>query len=403
MQFIVQLFFLLIFTQCQYPSATSQPIIIGNAVNKTNVLTGAQQTQAYIPLLLGKRIALVVNQTSMIDKKHLVDTLLSQHINIQAIFSPEHGFRGKADAGESINDTKDSKTGIPIISLYGKKKKPAKEDLSNVDIVVFDIQDVGVRFYTYISTLHYIMEACAEQNIPLIVLDRPNPNAYFIDGEVLDPAFKSFVGMHPVPTVYGMTIGEYALMINGEGWLNNENKANIKVIPCKNYNHATYYELPVKPSPNLPDMRSIMLYPSICLFEGTTLSLGRGTDKPFQYIGHPSLKSDFAFTPMPNEGAKEPPLKSVKCYGKDLSNIPISDIIRKKELDLSILLDFYGQMSKAGQKFWLDNNFIDKLAGSDKLRHQINNGLTEKEIRNSWKSELIEFKKIRSQYLIYRE
>ena len=403
MQFIVQLFFLLIFTQCHNPSATSQPIIIGNAVNKTNVLTGAQQTQAYIPLLLGKRIALVVNQTSMIDKKHLVDTLLSQHINIQAIFSPEHGFRGKADAGESINDTKDSKTGIPIISLYGKKKKPAKEDLSNVDIVVFDIQDVGVRFYTYISTLHYIMEACAEQNIPLIVLDRPNPNAYFIDGEVLDPAFKSFVGMHPVPTVYGMTIGEYALMINGEGWLNNENKANIKVIPCKNYNHATYYELPVKPSPNLPDMRSIMLYPSICLFEGTTLSLGRGTDKPFQYIGHPSLKSDFAFTPMPNEGAKEPPLKSVKCYGKDLSNIPISDIIRKKELDLSILLDFYGQMSKAGQKFWLDNNFIDKLAGSDKLRHQINNGLTEKEIRNSWKSELIEFKKIRSQYLIYRE
>lgn len=403
MQFIIQLYFLLIFTHCNNPSVISPPITVENPVNQTNVSTGAQQTQAYIPLLLGKRVALVVNQTSMIDEKHLVDTLLSQHINIQAIFSPEHGFRGKADAGESINDTKDSKTGIPIISLYGKKKKPAIEDLFNVDIVVFDIQDVGVRFYTYISTLHYIMEACAEQNIPLIVLDRPNPNAYFIDGEVLDLAFKSFVGMHPVPTVYGMTIGEYALMINGEGWLNNQIKANIKVIPCKNYKHTTYYELPIKPSPNLPDMRSIMLYPSICLFEGTTLSLGRGTNKPFQYIGHPSLNSDFAFTPIPNEGAKEPPLKGIKCYGKDLSNIPISDIIHKKELDLSILIDFYGQMSKIGQKFWLENNFIDKLAGSDKLRHQINNGLTENEIRNSWKSGLIEFKKIRSQYLIYRE
>lgn len=403
MQFIFQLYFLLIFTQCQYPPAISQPTIVENQGTQTNILTGAQQTQAYIPLLLGKRVALVVNQTSMIDKTHLVDTLLSQDINIQTIFSPEHGFRGKADAGESIHDTKDAKTGISIISLYGKKKKPTKEDLSNVDMVVFDIQDVGVRFYTYISTLHYIMEACADQNIALIILDRPNPNAYFIDGEILDPAFKSFVGMHPVPTVYGMTIGEYALMINGEGWLNNQIKANIKVISCKNYKHTTYYELPIKPSPNLPDMRAILLYPSICFFEGTTLSLGRGTDKPFQYIGHPSLKSDFTFTPMPNEGAKEPPLKGIKCYGTDLSNIPISDIIQKKELDLGILLDYYGQMSKAGQKFWLENNFIDKLAGSDKLRHQVSNGLTEKEIRSSWQSGLIEFKKIRCQYLIYKE
>ncbi|MFZ1457339.1 MAG: DUF1343 domain-containing protein [Saprospiraceae bacterium] len=372
-------------------------------VEKTiTVITAAERIALYHPLLQNKKVALVVNQTSIVRESHLVDTLLKLGVNIRVIFAPEHGFRGKADAGEVIDDTKDTKTGLSIISIYGKKKKPSSEDLKDVDIVVFDIQDVGVRFYTYISTLHYVMEACAEYKKPLMVLDRPNPNGYFIDGEILDPVYKSFVGMHQVPTVYGMTIGEYAKMINGEGWLPNKAICDLTVIECKNYTHDTFYELPVKPSPNLPNIRSILLYPSVCFFEGTTLSLGRGTEKQFQVIGHPSLKSDFSFTPMPNEGAKEPPLKGEKCYGTDLSNITTGSIIKDKRINLSYLIDYHNKMKSANQKFFLDNNFIDKLAGSDQLRKQILAGKSEEEIRMTWKPGLEKFMKVRQKYLIYQ-
>lgn len=367
-----------------------------------SVITAAERIAVYHPLLQNKKVALVVNQTSIVRESHLVDTLLKLGVNISVIFAPEHGFRGKADAGEVINDTKDTKTGLPIISIYGKKKKPSAEDLKEVDIVVFDIQDVGVRFYTYISTLHYVMEACSEFKKPLLVLDRPNPNGYFIDGEILDPAYKSFVGMHEVPTVYGMTIGEYAKMINGEGWLPNKAICDLTVIECKNYTHDTFYELPVKPSPNLPNTRSILLYPSVCFFEGTTLSLGRGTEKQFQVIGHPFLKSDFSFTPIPNEGAKEPPLKGEKCYGTDLSNITTGSIIKDKRINLSYLIDYNNKMKSANQKFFLDNNFIDKLAGSDKLRKQILAGKSEEEIRSTWKQGLEKFMQVRQKYLIYQ-
>lgn len=367
----------------------------------TTVVPASERIAVYHPLLANKKVALVVNQTSIVKGSHLVDTLLKLGVNIKVIFAPEHGFRGKADAGEVISDTKDTKTGLPIISIYGKKKKPSAEDLKDVDLVLFDIQDVGVRFYTYISTLHYVMESCAEFQKPLMVLDRPNPNGYFVDGEILNPAFKSFVGMHQVPTVYGMTIGEYAKMINGEGWLPNKATCDLTVIECKNYTHDSFYELPVKPSPNLPNIRSILLYPSICFFEGTTLSLGRGTEKQFQVIGHPALKSDFSFTPMPNEGAKEPPLKGEKCYGLDLSNMTTGSIIKDKRINLSYLIDYYKKMTDADQKYFLDNNFIDKLAGSDQLRKQIIAGKSEEEIRETWKPGLEKFMMTRKKYLIY--
>jgi uncharacterized protein YbbC (DUF1343 family) len=370
--------------------------------DSTAIITGAERVAFYHPLLKDKKVALVVNQTSIVKDKHLVDTLLKLGINIQVIFAPEHGIRGKADAGEIISDTKDSKTGLPVISLYGKKKKPLAEDLRNVDVIVFDIQDVGVRFYTYISTLHYVMDACAENNIPLILLDRPNPNAYFIDGPMLDPAYKSFIGMHPVPVVYGMTIGEYAQMINGEGWLTNKSTCQLTVIDCKNYTHNSYYELPVKPSPNLPNIRSVLLYPSTCFFEGTTLSLGRGTDKQFQVIGHPKIKSDYSFTPMPNEGAKDPPLNGQKCFGTDLSKLTTGSIIQSKKIDLSYLLDYYKKMTALNEKFFLDNNFIDKLAGSDLLRTQILAGKSEREIKKTWQAGLETFSKVRAKYLIYK-
>ena len=370
--------------------------------DSTAIITGAERVAFYHPLLKDKKVALVVNQTSIVKDKHLVDTLLKLGINIQVIFAPEHGIRGKADAGEIISDTKDSKTGLPVISLYGKKKKPLAEDLRNVDVIVFDIQDVGVRFYTYISTLHYVMDACAENNIPLILLDRPNPNAYFVDGPMLDPAYKSFIGMHPVPVVYGMTIGEYAQMINGEGWLTNKATCQLTVIDCKNYTHDSYYELPVKPSPNLPNIRSVLLYPSTCFFEGTTLSLGRGTDKQFQVIGHPKIKSAFSFTPMPNEGAKDPPLNGQKCFGTDLSKVTTGSIIQSKKIDLSYLLDYYKKMTALNEKFFLDNNFIDKLAGSDQLRTQILAGKSEQEIKKTWQAGLETFSKVRAKYLIYK-
>jgi len=402
MQLFIYSLFVVLLTTCQ-PEKEKIGFESNIATrDSTSIITGAERVAFYHPLLKDKKVALVVNQTSIVKDKHLVDTLLKLGVNIQVIFAPEHGIRGKADAGEIISDTKDSKTGLPVISLYGKKKKPLAEDLRNVDLILFDIQDVGVRFYTYISTLHYVMEACAENNLPLILLDRPNPNAYFVDGPMLDPAYKSFIGMHPVPVVYGMTIGEYAQMINGEGWLTNKATCKLTVIDCKNYTHDSYYELPVKPSPNLPNIRSVLLYPSTCFFEGTTLSLGRGTEKQFQVIGHPKIKSEYSFTPMPNEGAKDPPLNGQKCYGTDLSNVTTGSIIQSKKIDLSYLLEYYKKMTDLNEKFFLDNNFIDKLAGSDQLRKQILAGKNEQEIKETWKPGLEVFHKIRAKYLIYK-
>ena len=402
MQLFIYSLFVVLLTTCQ-PEKEKIGFESNIATrDSTSIITGAERVAFYHPLLKDKKVALVVNQTSIVKDKHLVDTLLKLGVNIQVIFAPEHGIRGKADAGEIISDTKDSKTGLPVISLYGKKKKPLAEDLRNVDVILFDIQDVGVRFYTYISTLHYVMEACAENNLPLILLDRPNPNAYFVDGPMLDPAYKSFIGMHPVPVVYGMTIGEYAQMINGEGWLTNKATCKLTVIDCKNYTHDSYYELPVKPSPNLPNIRSVLLYPSTCFFEGTTLSLGRGTENQFQVIGHPKIKSEYSFTPMPNEGAKDPPLNGQKCYGTDLSNVTTGSIIQSKKIDLSYLLEYYKKMTDLNEKFFLDNNFIDKLAGSDQLRKQILAGKNEQEIKETWKPGLEVFHKIRAKYLIYK-
>lgn len=374
------------------------------AVHSTNkqqkILTGASQTEKYLSLLKGKRVAIVGNQTSIIDDKngkhvHLTDSLLNLDINVVKVFSPEHGFRGTADAGEVVKSGIDTKTGLPIISLYGKNKKPTEEQLKNVDIIIFDIQDVGIRFYTYISTLHYIMESCAELNIPVIVLDRPNPNAHYIDGPVLDMKYKSFVGMHPVPIVYGMTIGEYAQMINGEKWLKDGIKAKITVIPLKNYHHKKRYELPIKPSPNLPNSTSINLYPSLCFFEGTNVSAGRGTDFQFQIYGSPYLqKTDFLFTPKPNAGAKHPKHKGKICYGENLTQHPYL-----KELKLKWLITAYKQTTTSKNKFW--NAFFTKLAGNKELQQQIEQGISEEKIRASWQQNLEEFKKIRKKYLLY--
>jgi len=364
-------------------------------------IPAAHRLDAYLPLLKGKKVALVVNQTSLVGDTHLVDTLLKKKVDIAVIFAPEHGYRGKADAGEIIGDSLDGSTGLPVLSLYGKKKKPGRTDLHGADLIVFDIQDVGVRYYTYLSTLHYIMEAAAELAVPVLVLDRPNPNGHYVDGPILDPAYASFVGLHPVPVVYGMTIGEYAQMINGEGWLKNHNKCSLTVIPCAGYTHQSFYAPPVKPSPNLPDIRAILLYPSTCYFEGTTLSLGRGTDKQFQWIGHPALESTFSFTPQPNEGAKEPPQNGKKCYGTDLSMLSVDEIRKWKKINLQWFLSFYRQMKEINEPFFLETNFIDKLAGSDKLRLQLQAGASEEEIRASWQPDLATFKKIRENYLLY--
>ncbi|SFV61940.1 alternate gene name: yzbB [hydrothermal vent metagenome] len=362
------------------------------------IITGASNSTRYLPKLKGKNVALVVNQSSLVNGKHLVDYLLAHHINVVKIFAPEHGFRGKADAGQHLKNGIDLATGLPIVSLYGKHKKPTRHDLKNIDVLVFDIQDVGVRFYTYLSTLHYIMESAVESKIPVIVLDRPNPNGGRIDGEVLNLKYKSFVGMHPVPILYGMTIGEYALMINGEGWLKGHKKAKLQVVPLKNYTHTTPYSLPVKPSPNLPNDLSIYLYPSLAFFEGTPISAGRGTNMQFQIYGSPYYrKTAFTFTPISREGAKHPKYQNKKCYGVDLRGeyITISNGI-----NLSYILDAYKNY-RFKNKFFLKNRFIDKLAGSSNLRKQIIAGKSAKQIKQSWRKGLKKFKRIRKKYLIY--
>jgi uncharacterized protein YbbC (DUF1343 family) len=381
------LFFLIFLTACN-----------ANKIGRTLALeikTGADNTKAYLPLLRGKKIGIVTNQTGILSNKtHLVDFLLSKNIKIQTIFAPEHGFRGTADAGEHVIDGKDAKTGLPIISLYGDNRKPKLAQLAEIDIIVFDLQDVGLRFYTYISTLHYVMEACAENNIPLLILDRPNPNGNIVDGPILEKDYTSFVGMHPIPVLYGMTIGEYGKMINGEKWLQNGVQCKLTVIPCVSYNRKMSYSLPVKPSPNLPNDQSINLYASLCFFEGTNVSVGRGTEKQFQIYGSPFLpKSDFSFVPQPNFGAKEPMHKDQICYGEDLSAVP-----KVSQLELKWLLKAYKETSDKSKFF---NPFFTKLAGTKQLQQQIEAGASEKEIRKSWDKGLNDFRKIREKYLIY--
>lgn len=366
-------------------------------VTKTKPTLGIERIHLILDSLKGKRIAVVANQTSVINKQHLVDTLIALKLNVVKVFAPEHGFRGEADAGEKINHSVDSKTGLPLVSLYGNNKKPSVDQLKDVDIIVFDIQDVGVRFYTFISTLHYVMEAAAENGKKVIVLDRPNPNAHYIDGPVLEKEFTSFVGMHPVPIVYGMTIGEYAMMINGENWLENGIKCDLSVMPCKNYTHETSYSLPIAPSPNLKTDRAIALYPSLCLFEGTTVSLGRGTERPFEMYGHPKFpQSTFDFTPIPMLGAKTSTQLNIKCNGFDLSNVPL----RLTKIHLEYLINANLLLADSGI-FINQNVFFNRLAGNSILREQLHECWSEEEIRSTWEDGIENFKLIRSKYLLY--
>lgn len=366
--------------------------------NDSKIIVGAEQFNLYSELLNGKNVGVVANQTSFLEKEnqHLVDFLISKKISVKKVFAPEHGFRGTADAGEHVKDGVDTKTGVPLISLYGSNKKPSQEQLKGIDVVIFDIQDVGARFYTYISTLHYVMEACAEAGIAVIVLDRPNPNGHYIDGPILEKEYESFVGMHPIPIVHGMTMGEYAQMINGEGWLKNKVKCDLSVIDMKNYTHQTSYSLPIKPSPNLPNDKAINLYSSLCFFEGTFINAGRGTDMQFQVFGAPSLpasKYTFEYTPESNEGAKNPKFKGELCHGKDLRKEP-----RLSKINLEWLINAYNANGKKKDFF---NSFFVKLAGTKKLQTQIEEGMSAEDIRDSWKDGLEEFRKVREKYLLY--
>lgn len=371
---------------------------------RQRLLMGADQIDLYLPKLEGKRVGIATNHTGIVGHpqkpNHIVDTLLALGVDVRAIYTPEHGFRGEADAGAKIRSGKDEKTGLPIVSLYGRKRKPDAKDIEEIDIMLFDIQDVGARFYTYISTMHYLMEACAESNKKFIVLDRPNPNGFYVDGPVLDPQFKSFVGMHPVPIVHGMTVGEYAQMINGESWLENGIKCDLEVVKCKAYYHSLRYKLPIKPSPNLPNQTSIYLYPSLCLFEGTVVSIGRGTNFPFQVIGTPNIKSTgFYFTPKSMAGASKPKHEGEKCYGQDLSQLDENYFVQNREVNINWLLSFYNKYENDKEAFF--TSYFDKLAGTDKLRKQIIDGKSVDFIRKSWQQDLENFLAIRRNYLLY--
>ncbi len=366
------------------------------------VMVGAERLDVLVPKLTGQRVGLVVNQTSLVGSTHLVDTLLTRDINIAGIYAPEHGYRGNIERGQEIADASDSETGIPIFSIYGATRKPTPEMLAGIDLMVFDIQDVGVRFFTYISTLHYVMEACAEQDIPVLVLDRPNPLGHYFDGPIMQPEYSSFIGLHTVPVVHGMTIGEYARMINGEGWLANGIKCDLEVLPLLNYTHQSRYTLPVPPSPNLPDMKSIYLYPSTCFFEGTAVSEGRGTLKPFQQFGAPWYTiGEHQFTPVPIPAmAADPQFNGQVCYGYDLSGIAESDLARLDRLQLRYLLSFY-QYSAGPDTFFTP--FFERLAGDTVLRQQLIDGRSEKEIRASWQPGLERYGQTRAKYLLYPE
>ncbi|MHA7865368.1 exo-beta-N-acetylmuramidase NamZ family protein [Flagellimonas marinaquae] len=391
----------LVFSACkgQQKDTDATSAVITNA--PAPIIVAANRTEAYLPMLQGKKVGVVANPTSVVFHKsgytHLVDSLLSSMIKVQKVFAPEHGFRGTADAGEHVKDGMDTQTGLPIISLYGKNRKPSGEQMSDLDIIVFDIQDVGVRFYTYIATLQLVMEACAENNKPIIVLDRPNPNGHYVDGPTMLKEHTSYLGMNPIPLVYGMTMGEYAQMLNGEGWLENGYKADLTVIELENYTHESEYHLPIRPSPNLPNDISINLYPSLGFFEGTNVNAGRGTEFQFQRYGASfmdSTKYDFSYVPEPNFGSKYPKEEGKTCYGRDLSHVP-----RMSEVSMEWIIDAYkNTLDKS--KFFLTDGFT-KHAGTPLLQQQIENGMTNDEIKATWQADLEDFRRIRAKYLIY--
>ena len=368
--------------------------------NSQNLQTGADQTEEWLPVLKDQRVGLLVNHTSMVEETHLVDKMLAEGVEVVRIFAPEHGFRGEADAGEHVEDIVDEKTGIPVFSIYGSNRKPAPEQMEGLDVVIFDVQDVGVRFYTYISSMHYMMEACAENDVDFIVLDRPNPNGEYFDGPVLEPEFSSFVGMHPIPVVHGLTVGELARMINGEGWLENGATCNLDVVKMNGYTHSTEYSLPVKPSPNLPNDLSVRIYPSLCLFEATIMSVGRGTEFPFQVVGAPdSVYGDFTFTPRSIEGMdSDPKYKGQKCYGKDYRGLAPW----KQKFSLEPFFHFY-EKSGNDSAFVSRRRWFHLLSGTDQLLQQIEKGLSEEEIRETWKDELNDYARLRQKYLLYPE
>lgn len=371
------------------------------ADQKDNYLQlGCEQTELYISQLEGKRVGMVANHSTIIGRTHLVDSLISLGVNVVKIFSPEHGFRGQEDAGEYIENHNDPQTGLPIVSLYGANKKPTHHDFEDIDIIIFDMQDVGVRIYTYISTMHYVMETCAETKTPLVILDRPNPNGFYVDGPVLDLKYTSFVGMHPVPLVHGMTMGEYALMINGEGWLPQGNSCDLNVVPCLNYTHDSLYILPTRPSPNLPNQTAVYLYPSLGFFEGTVISVGRGTDYPFQIFGHPKLtEMEYRFTPVSTPGAsKNPPYQDQLCYGIDLRDYNAQYFVELREINLNWLIYSY-QLFPDKDRFF--NSYFNTLSGGPELRKSIERGDSKETIKEGWKKSISDFMDIRKNYLIY--
>ena len=377
--------------------------IVGNASESASnqVVVGAAQTDAYLPLIKGKRVAILSNHTGMVGDKHSLDLMLENGVNVTTIFSPEHGFRGNADAGEHVSSSIDEKTGIPIASLYdGKDRKPAKSTMNQFDVLVVDIQDVGLRFYTYYVTMINLMNACASDNKEVIILDRPNPNGMYVDGPILDMKYKSGVGGLPIPVVHGLTLGEMARMAVGEKWLESKHKLKLSVVPCKGYTHSTRYVLPVAPSPNLPNMHAIYLYPSTCYFEATPVSLGRGTDKPFQIYGHPNMKGyEFSFTPRSISGAKNPPQLNRECYGVDLSNIPDEDVIAAG-INLEYVIDAYRNLNLDDHFF---RSFFELLIGNDKVRQMIKDGKSAQEIKATWADDVAKFKEQRKPYLLYDE
>jgi uncharacterized protein YbbC (DUF1343 family) len=371
--------------------------VVAKDINSSQVLVGASQFSQYLPLIKGKKVGLVVNQTSRVFEQHLVDFLITKNVDVTLIFSPEHGFRGDRDAGEKFSSTVDSQTGIPLISLYGEQRKPSLETMANLDVVIFDIQDVGVRFYTYISTMHYVMESAAEAGVKVIILDRPNPNGAFIDGPVLDLRFKSFVGMHPIPLLHGLTVAELAKMIVGEGWLVSQKKLDLTVIKIKNYYKNRGYTLPVKPSPNLPNAQSISLYPSLGFFEATNVSIGRGTEFPFQVIGHDNVRlGDFPFTPLSKPGfASKPKLMNRALHGQDLRHVKVQG------LDMRYIIEWHQAFASQNKPFFVHPEFMDKLAGTDTLRKSIESGHSMQQIKQSWQTDLAMFIQKRQPYLLY--
>lgn len=397
----VKHFTLFVFFSTLFSCCTGQQQHTEQKNKEEQFATGASMWEIYIPDIKNKKTGVVANQTSLVNGMHLVDFLISKGIKVEKVFAPEHGFRGEAGPGDTVASGIDKKTGIPIISLYGSHKKPTPADINGIEYMIFDIQDVGARFYTYISTLHYVMEACAENKIPVMVLDRPNPNGYYIDGPVLDTNFRSFVGMDPIPVVHGLTVGEYAKMANGEGWLKDGIRCDLEIILMKGYTHSMRYDLPVRPSPNLPNPASVYLYPSLCFFEGAAVSVGRGTEYPFQLFGYPEFsEGDFLFTPKEIAGViKDPPYENVACKGI-LLNTNWKNLLEEKQLNLQWLMKAYGSYPEK-EKFF--NKFFDKLAGTDSLRKQIVAGKTAEEIRLSWQPELEKYKLKRKKYLLYKE